>query len=105
MMHKEDREVVEGTQYQGVDEQVIYTLTTTNWGSSPSSVTVVVKDTSNYDTDVTSTVASGSATVSGDVITLPTIQSLTRNRIYRVEVKFTAGSTVWEPFFLIVAQL
>lgn len=98
------REVAEGVQLQGVDEQIVYTLTTTNWGSSPTSVSMVVKDESSADTDVTSTVTSGSISVSGNVITLKTIKSLTVNHSYRVEVQFTSGSNVFEAFFRIKAE-
>ena len=98
------REVVEGTQYQGEDEEIVYTLTTTNFGSAPSAVAVVVKDVTNADTVVTSTVTSGSPSVFGDVITMPKIQDLTAGHVYRVDVKFTSGSNVFEPYFLIEAS-
>lgn len=89
------REVVEGQQEQGEDEEIVYTVDTANWGGSPTSPSVVVKDPAG--TNVTSTVMpSGSATVNGDVITLPTLKLLTRNKLYRVEVKFTAGGNVFE---------
>ena len=87
---------------QGADEELYYTVTTTNWGSSPSSVSVVAKDPDG--TDVSATVLSGSASVSGDVITLSPLKSLTRDHVYRVEVKFTAGGSVWEPYFPVICQ-
>ena len=65
---------------------------------------VVVKDVSNALADVTSTVTSGSSSVSGDVITLPIIKSLTDGHKYRVEVKFTAGGNIWECYFYIDAS-
>jgi len=99
------REVSEGRQVQGVDEEIVYTLTTTNWGSDPSSPSVVVKDLSAASADVTSTVTSGDASASGDVVTLPTIKSLTQDHIYRVEVKFTCSGSVYEAYFLIDAEL
>ena len=69
------REVSEGRQAQGADEEIVYSVTTTNWASSPTNVAVVVKDDSDA-SDVTSSVTTGSSSVSGDVITLPTIKSL-----------------------------
>lgn len=98
------REVQQGQQLQGVDEKIAYTITTTPWGSSPTDVTVVVKDTSDNDADVTSSVTSGSTTVLGDIITLLFIQSLTARHVYRVEVKFTAGNNIFEPYFSIKAE-
>ena len=99
------RAVTEGTQKQGADEEIIYSLTTTNWGSSPTSPAVVAKDVSDDYTDVSSTVLSGSPSVSGDVITLPTVKSLTAGHIYRIEIKFTSGSNIFECYFLIDAEL
>ncbi len=98
------REVQQGTQLQGVDEKIAYTITTTPWGSSPTNVSVVVKDASNNNTDVTSSVTSGSTTVSGDIITLLFIQMLTTLHIYRVEVKFTSDNNIFEPYFFIKAE-
>lgn len=98
------REVSEGPQVQGVDEELNFTITTTNWGSNPSSVTMVVKDASNSDADVTNDVTSGSTSVSGDVITLKTILDLTAGHRYRVEVKFTSGGSIFEPYFYIRAE-
>jgi len=83
------REVAEGVQVQGADEKLTYRLTVTNWGTNPTSPTVVVKNEAG--TDVTSTVCTGSASVSGNAITLPAIGSLTAGTLYRVEVKFTTG--------------
>lgn len=91
---------------QGVDEQIYYTVTTTNWGSSPASVTVTAYDVTDNTswTDVSDTILSGSASVSGDVITLPVVKSLTDAHRYRIEVQFTAGGNTLEAHFLIVAE-
>ena len=89
-MKRDGREVVEGIQYQGVDEQIIYSLTTTNWGSNPTAtVSVKAYDVTDDYTDVSGTVLSGSASVSDDVITLPKVKSLTLGHLYRIEVQFT----------------
>ncbi len=99
------RTVREGVQAQGIDEQTIYTVTTTPWGSTPTSVTVVAKDESAANQDVSSTVLSGTASVNGDVITLPVLKSLTQGHQYRIEVKFTCSGNVFECFFEVQAEL
>ena len=65
---------------------------------------MVVYDITEADSpiDVTSTVVTGSTSVSGDVITTKRIRVLTLGQKYRVEVLFTdANSNIWEPFFII----
>lgn len=97
------REVLEGIQYQGEDEEIVYTLTTTNWISSPTSPSVVVKERDGE--DVTSTVMpTNSPSVSGDVITLSPLKSLTVGKEYRVEVSFQAGGSKWEAFFRVTGE-
>ena len=50
--------------------------------------------------DVTSTaIPSGSVSYVGGTITLPPIGQLTRGKIYRVEILYTAGSQTIEPYF------
>jgi len=100
------REVTEGTQLQGTDESVYYKLTTTPWGSTPTSISVKAFSKSDSDlTDVTSTVLSGSVSTDGDVITLPKFYSLTEGTLYRVEVKFTeSGGNVYEAYFYVQAE-
>lgn len=101
----EPREVAEGRQYQGEDESIAYKLTTTPWGTAPSSVVVVVKDVNNAYLDVTSTVMpTGSPSVVGDVITLPALKLLTRDHTYRVEIKFTAQGNNFEPYIMVSGQ-
>lgn len=92
-------EVVEGLQYQTSSEEIPYSITTTNWGSSPGTISAVVYDTLSG-ADVTSTVMpTNTPSAGGDVITLSPLKLLTAGRTYRVEVKFTTGSTIWECFF------
>lgn len=88
------RKIIESPLIQGSDEQISYTLTTTPWGSSPGSVTVVIKDANG--TDVSATCLSGSASVSGDVITTPKVIGLTPGSKYRMEIKFTISGNVLE---------
>jgi hypothetical protein len=98
------RQTIERNLVQGADEQIIWSLTTTPWGSSPTSVTVVAKDIDDDYNPVSDTVLSGSASVSGDVITLPTLKSLTAGKRYRIEVKFTVDGQILEAWFLITGQ-
>jgi hypothetical protein len=100
------RGVFQGTQTQGVDERIAYTITTTNWGSTPTSVSVVVYDvTGGARTNVTATVMPTNAPgVVGDVITLSLLRALTADHTYRVEVQFTASGNLFECFFLVRAE-
>lgn len=99
---KATRDITQGRQSQGTDEEIIYSLTTTAWGSDPSDESISVYDLSDGGTDVTADVTSGSSSIAGDVITLPTIENLTAGRIYQVEVQFTAGGSVFEAPFIIL---
>ena len=94
------REVAEGPQTQGANEKITYTVTTTNWVSSPASVAMYVDDSDG--TDVTSTVCTGSTSVSTNTITLKAISGLAAGERYKVRVQFTAGSGApYEAFFYI----
>ena len=99
------REIKEGNQYQGADETIVYTLTTTPWGSTPSStaakIYTVIGDTL---TDVTSTNMTGATSVTGDIITLPTITALVAGTLYRVEIVFTCSGNVFEAFAELQAE-
>lgn len=99
-----DREVQEGKQYQGVDESIAYTLDVSAVGSSPSSVAVVVKDVTNTATVTATVMPTGSASVSGNVITLPALKLLTAGILYRVEVKYTISSNILESYFYVQGQ-
>lgn len=96
------REVKEGVLYQGADESLAYNITTTPWGSSPTSQSAKAYDELD-DTDVTSTVfPTNSPSVAGDVITLSPLKALTVDHSYRIEVKFTdSDSDIWEAKFIV----
>lgn len=98
------REVAEGKQYQGEDESIAYTLDVSAIGSSPTSVSVVVKDVTNSATVTATVMPTGSASVSGDVITLPALTLLTAGVLYRVEVKYTITNNVLESYFYVQGQ-
>lgn len=99
-----DREVLEGKQYQGVDESIAYTLDVSAVGSSPSSIAVVVKDVTNGTTVTATVMPTGSSSVSGNVITLPALKLLTAGILYRVEVKYTINGNILESYFYVQGQ-
>lgn len=96
------REFIESPLRQGKDEQIAYTLTTTPWGSSPSSPVVTIYDQTG--TDVSTTNLSGSASAAGDVVTTPKVISLTAGKRYRLEIKFTSGGNVFEVYGYILGE-
>lgn len=81
---------------QTPNERIIYTLTTTNWGSSPSSVAITAYDETLGGTDVTTTVfPTNSPSVASDTITLSPLRDLTAYHNFRIEYQFdTGGSTL-----------
>ena len=89
------RQIKESPIAHGEDEQVAYTLTTTPWGSTPSSVAVAIKQLPGL-TDTSATNLSGNASVNGDVITTPVVKSLVSGAQYRLEVKFTVSGNIME---------
>ena len=99
------REVAEGKQYQGEDEEIVYTIDVSNWGDSPTSPALVVKEVTDDYAVVTSTVApTGSASAAANVITLPTIKALTINKVYQCEILFTMSGNKLETFFKIQGE-
>jgi hypothetical protein len=94
-------EVTQGLQNQTTDEQIVYSITTTNWGSDPSSVSVKAYNVSG-NADVTATVLpTNSPSVADDVITLSPLKSLVKGNTYRIEIKFTSGDNIFECYFLV----
>ncbi len=91
------REVKESPLAQGADEQIAYSLTTTPWGSSPSSVSVKIYNLATG-VDLTTTNLSGSASAAGDVITTPLVTALVAGVSYKLEIKFTSGTSIFEAF-------
>jgi hypothetical protein len=104
------REIKEGKQYQGVEEEVAYTLTTTPWGSTPTSITAKVFSvpSNGVDSDYTDTTTdnfpTNSPSASGDIITLSPLKSLVLDTLYRVEVKFTASGNIFEAYAYVKAE-
>lgn len=110
-MNAKTREFKESPLYQGVDESIVHSVTTTPWGSSPSSIVVKLYEFGGGGpeiaaswSDVSSTKLTGSASAAGDVITLPAISGLEVGKTYRVEVKFVSGGKTLEAFGIIYGQ-
>lgn len=111
-MDANTRRIKEGKQFQGADERIAYTLTTTPWGSSPASLVVKLWDVTTdpdmqaaaYWTDVSTTKLSGSASAIGDVITTPLVIGLVAGNLYRCEVQFVCSGNTFEAWALIEAQ-
>lgn len=97
------REVREGKQGQGVAEKISYSITTTPWGSAPTSVVAAAYDVTNSArTNVTTLVYPvNTPTINGDVITLSPLGQLVANRRYRVEVSFTVSGNTEQCFFFV----
>jgi len=102
------REIREGIQPVGIDERPIFNLTTTPWGSAPTSVSVKAwkyNESAQTYTDVTSTVfAVNTPSVNGDVITLSPLIPQAIGDKYRIEIKFTTGGSVLEPYANILVE-
>ena len=101
-MKATDREIVESPLYQGEDEQIAYTLTTTPWGSSPTNVSVVLKNSAGV--DISATNLSGSPATAGDIITTPVVHSLVEDSRYRLEIRFTIDGNISETWTDIYGQ-
>ena len=97
------REVVEGIQVQGEDEEIVYSLDTTKWADSPTNVVVEVKDSGGNDVTDEMTTGDPSSPRPG-VVLLPTIHSVTAGEEYRVEVRFSASGQVLETWFTILGE-
>jgi len=88
---------------QWVGEGPNPTLDTTNYGGSPTSVSVTA---TNLDTgtDVTSTLLSGSTSVNGNIITLPKISSAIAGR-FQIQVTFTnSRANPFKPVFNVIVR-
>jgi len=86
---------------QSPDEKVQYVLNVGNFSTTVSGTPVVEKvvDIEAIDTDVKGTVVGTQAvTVSGTLITLPTLESLTIGKSYRVHVTHVNGGNTVETY-------
>lgn len=100
------REVLEGTRQQGPGESIPYPLTTTNWGSAPSSAACTLYDISDpyNEVDVTSTKLTGSVSTTDDVITSPTVTALLATHRYRLEYSFVTGAKTLVAYVIIECE-
>lgn len=99
-MEKAIRQIEQSPIIHGDDEDIAYTLDTSPWGGSPSSVSVVVK----LNGQNMAGLLTGSPTVDGDVITLPKISGLTAEAKYRLKIKFTTSTNVVEAWADLIGQ-
>ena len=98
------REIAEGPQIHGEDEQIAYIIDISNWSSSPSAVEVQVK-VADTGQDVTGITTTGLPIVLDPThIMTPIIHSLTKKVIYRVDVKYTVGAQVLEFYLILRAE-
>ena len=97
------REIIESPLYQGKDESIRYSLTTTPWGGTPSSPAVSIYDQTG--TDVSATNLSGTCNYSGDVIVTPFVTLLEAGKRYRIEIKFTSGGNTFEAYGYVRGEL
>lgn len=92
---------------QGVEEAIVYAVTTTPWGGGSVSPVVTVKQGGGAGApleDVTDDVTTGSASGVGDTVTTPVISGLTAGKTYRLEVKWTtSGGQLVEAYGFIKA--
>lgn len=101
----EIREINESGLSQGQDEELVYTLNVSPWGSPPTNVQVKIYDvTGGAYSDESATMLSGAASVSGDEITLPALSGVEAHHNYRLEVKFTIGSNTFEAWCAIEGE-
>lgn len=99
-----EREVLQGEQYQGEDEAVAYTLDVSRVGNSPTSVSVTVKNATTGEDVTDEVMPTNMPSVSGNVITLSHLRNLTKDVIYRVEVKYTIAGNTFENYFFVHGQ-
>lgn len=97
-------EVAEGRKVQSTDGSVAYTVDTSNVGTNPTNATVTAFDLTNGYLNVSTAVLAGTASASGAVITTPAVHSLTAGHLYRMEVKFTISTNVYEHYFEIQCE-
>lgn len=101
------RQILEGEQEQGVEEEITYTLTfPTSWGVPSGTPTVKgysVNETTGALSDVTATIfPTGAASIASQVITLPECKAMTADVLYRIEVKSsTSNGDVKEAYALV----
>ena len=88
------REFKESPFYQGEDEILVYIFTVpTSWGTAvfTSLSATLYEDPNGENADKTATMLSGATASSGQVITTPAVTGLTKDKKYRLEVKWKSS--------------
>lgn len=98
-------EVVEKNLRQTSNEELIYSITTTNWGTSPTSPAVTANDETTRLICTTTVFPTNSPSVAGNVISLSPLKSLTEGHTYRINVKFSTGGNVYECYFKVFCEV
>lgn len=88
-------EVKESPAYLSSAHEITYSTDTVSYGGSPSGITVTATNLSTGK-DVSAYVLTGSASVSGDVITWPTIQDLVKGQQYAVDIAFVCNGQTYK---------
>ena len=90
------------TLYMGANEAISREITIpSSWGSSPESPLCYLYD---GDTDISDTNLSGTASVSGSVITTKLISGLTAGKVYKMLVRWTDTGNTLEAWGWIEAE-
>jgi len=89
MSSKTLREVAQGPVWQGIDEQIVYSFDFSAIGE-PTSPTVVIYDVGS-NANMSSTLLSGTASVSGSAVLTPTVSGLSPNHEYKLVCKATVS--------------
>jgi len=97
-------QIIETGLKQGADEEIAYTLTTTPWGDSPSSVSVTAYDMSDSFAVVTDDILEGDPSSDTTSITTPVVLDLVAGHKYRIEIMFTTGGNILECYFELEAM-
>lgn len=92
------REVANSPQTQGINETVVFFADFSTWGATDSSpcTSPVITCLDEDDTDVTSTLCTGGGTVVANVQVQFTITGVTAGKHYRIFVKATIDSSIFE---------
>lgn len=98
------REVIEGKQAQGTNEQVAYAIELPS-GTSPESPEFGLWDvTAGKREDVAASHLAGDATVSGDVVTSPLVFGLTEGHTYRLMLTYVSAGNTLSTYVAIEAE-
>ena len=99
------REVLDGLQFQGAAESILYSVDTEPWGGSPALPTHDIFDEEDLDISLKASLAPGTVSISSHNLVLPAVTALVAGTIYRVTVTFTSAGNVLQGFFRIEAQV